>query len=132
MVTLERILMPKRHGIRTLIWGSCILAAFITSHTPPPAKLVHPLINDKLLHFLGFTLMGVLTVWRLGGDPRRLGIRILMFWYLGLVAYGTIDETTQPFFQRDCEFLDWAADCGGGAFGMTLGVLALRFPLLGS
>lgn len=128
---MERILNPTRHGLRTLIWVGCIVAAFMTSHTPPPAKLAHPLINDKLLHFLGFTLIGVVTVWRMGGDPRRRSLRVLVYWYLGLVAYGAFDETTQPFFQRDCEFLDWVADCGGGAFGMLLGTLALRFPLLG-
>ncbi len=130
--SLENALKPTRQGIRTLIWGGCILAALITTHTPPPAKIAHPLINDKLLHFLGFTLIGVLTLWQLGTEPRRMTPKFLFLWYLGLVAYGAIDETTQPYFGRDCEFYDWVADCGGGAFGMVLGVLAMRFPLFGS
>lgn len=129
---MEKVLTPTWQVTRTLLWAGCILAAFITTHMPPPAKLAHPLINDKLLHFLGFMLIGVLTVWRMGNDPRRFAPRALLLWFLVLVAYGAIDETTQPFFNRDCEFFDWVADCGGGAFGMVLGVLCLRFPFFGT
>jgi VanZ family protein len=83
-----------------------------------------------MLHFLGFAILGLLTVWRLG--ERRRGLAVILLWFVGLAAYGVFDETTQPFFNRDCEFFDWIADCGGGAFGMTIGVVATRFALFGS
>ncbi|HKQ47021.1 MAG TPA: VanZ family protein [Phycisphaerae bacterium] len=95
---------------------------------PPAAGPDIPLVDDKVLHFLGFTVLGALLVWRLGRHPRRPTVRNLLPWYLALILYGAFDEITQPPFGRDCEFLDWLADCCGAAVGVALGAMATGRP----
>lgn len=83
------------------------------------------MINDKLLHFIGFIPLGGLVVWRLGSRPTRVTGWQLLPGFFALLLYGVIDELTQPPFGRDCEFYDWLADCGGGAAGLALGALTI-------
>lgn len=105
-----------------------MIAAFITTHLSPKAGPTFPLVNDKLMHFLGFTVLGVLLVWRVGSHPRRQTMWSLLPLYSALILYGAVDELTQPPFGRDCELYDWLADCGGGAVGVALGALATGRP----
>lgn len=84
-------------------------------------------INDKILHFAGFTVIGLLTVWRLGDGGRRIRPAALFGWFLFLVMYGLFDEATQELVGRTFEWYDWLADCAGGAFGMLVGLFCMRW-----
>jgi len=108
-----------------LLWGLSLAAAFVVTHMPPPPVPAPPLINDKLLHFIGFTALGMVGIWRLIGPPRPVGATTALATLLGLAMYAAIDERTQPLFRRSCELGDWVADVIGAAVGIGI-VLACR------
>jgi VanZ family protein len=106
--------------LRTVVCIGLFAGAFVMSHTPPPPPPSRPLINDKLLHFCGFALLGMAVIWRglSAGRPYRL--RAAAGWLLLLAAYGAMDELTQPITGRTAELGDWVADVCGGATGIAI------------
>lgn len=80
-------------------------------------------LNDKLMHFLGFALLGALSVRALrhlwpGWSTAQLGLGGLS----GSVSLGGALELWQGMLMyRSCELLDWAADALGAALGVALG-----------
>jgi VanZ family protein len=122
----EPIMKRTSRTTRTVLWVACLTAAFVTTHLPPPAVPARPIINDKVLHFAGFVVLAVLTIWRIADHDRRIVAKTALFWLLVLVAYGIFDETTQPYFRRTFEWLDWAADIGGAATGVLITMLCHR------
>lgn len=118
---------PPRYYARTTLWAFCILSAFVVTHMPPPARPAPMLINDKLLHFVGFFVLGLLTVWRLGDGERRLRWPAIAGWYAFLIIYGIFDEGTQELVGRSFEWTDWLADCSGAMVGMLICVIFLRY-----
>jgi VanZ family protein len=107
---------------RTVIWLFFLGAAFVTTHVPPGDLPIPPGTNDKLMHFIGFTVLAFLTVWRLSDMPRPVAFRALLLSLVGLAAYGIFDEATQPYFGRTFDLLDWAADIGGAVTGIAIAV----------
>ncbi len=114
---------------RTLLWLLCISAAFLVTHLPPPPKSAPMVLNDKLLHFIGFAVIGILTVWRLGEYRQRLSPALLAGYFAALAAYGLFDELTQELVGRTFEWGDWIADLLGAACGMGIGVACHRHGL---
>ncbi|MFH1418722.1 MAG: VanZ family protein [Planctomycetota bacterium] len=112
---------PIGRGTRTAIWLATWATAFVVTHLPPSEPPAQPLINDKLLHFTGFTALGVLTAWRHADVLRPISRRLMVFWLLVLIAYGFADEVTQELVRRSFEWFDWVADGIGAAFGISVG-----------
>jgi len=115
--------------VRTVLWAAWVITAFTATHIPPPEHTVPPLISDKLLHFAGFTTLGLLTIWRISAGGVQIRSKVAWLWYLGLVAYGLFDETTQPLVRRSFQWGDWIADCGGAAAGVAIALLCHRWTL---
>lgn len=112
---------------RTALWAVCLMCAFIATHMPPPPRPAPMIINDKILHFVGFGVLGLLTAWRLGEGQRRITLSLLLGWYLFLVLYGIFDEGTQELVGRSFEWSDWLADCVGGLVGMLVCLACMRY-----
>ncbi len=93
-------MLPITRTWRTVIWLAIWLAALIATHLPPPEQSAPHIINDKILHFTGFALLGIVTIWRIAEDRRTVALQIAMVWFLVLVAYGFLDERTQPWVGR--------------------------------
>jgi VanZ family protein len=87
-------------------WVLC----FILTHLPPSRALPEVAGTDKLLHFSGYSLLGFLLY-------SFLPLKTLPV----LMIYSLFDESTQPYFGRDFEWLDLLADNLGGLLGITLG-----------
>lgn len=91
----------------------------VATHYPKPAALVgkNP-PSDKLLHFVAYGALGLLTVATLRGYGRwsRLNVGRLA---AGLAVAGILDEATQPLFSRHADPLDWVFDCVGIAGGIV-------------
>lgn len=115
---------PRLH--RTLIWLGCLSAAFIVTHFPPGPHNPDAWITDKVYHFGGFFALSVALVWRHGRGSLPMKMSTMVAGLLLLAAYGAIDEWTQPYFRRDCEFLDWVADLAGAGVGTLVGALVRR------
>ncbi len=103
-----------------------MLFIFIMSSRPhtPPIPLFGELIDDveegdKLKHFVGYAVLGIL-VWRSLGSGYPKWRR---FWLsAGISAvYGATDEFHQHFVVgRSCDFWDWTADAVGASIGAMI------------
>lgn len=100
---------------------------FIMSAMPKPPDIpcVENLIDklapnnpDKLKHFAGYAVLGIL-VWRSLGSGISKWRRLLLAVIIS-GAYGATDEFHQRFVQgRSCDVFDWIADVTGALLGAT-------------
>lgn len=96
----------------------------IITHWPKiPLPAFSPHRIDKVLHFIGYTLLAFLLSFMPSVARRRLvrptraeGLVILAT----IAVAGILDELTQPWFGRSFEWGDYAADLLGGAAGLAL------------
>lgn len=92
---------------------------FTATHIPATEFVAHAMeLNaDKVVHFVAYAVLAALLLQTL----RAHGVR----WASGLtlliaIAYGAIDELTQPLVNRVCDPLDFAANVVG--VGLAVGV----------
>ncbi len=106
---------PRRCWRRTAAYWIAALALywlvlFIGTHLPEQKVSGVAMSHDKLVHTVAYAVLTTLLciAWRrTGGRPGlwgRLGIAAVV------LAYGAMDELTQPFFGRSCDLYDWLAD----------------------
>jgi VanZ family protein len=102
------------------------LALFAATHVPQEFPGVPTRHWDKLAHFAAYTVLAVLftTTWQLAAG--QLQPTHLRWTWILLVAYGAIDESTQPLVGRDASYLDWFADAAGAAAGLAQFVFLRR------
>jgi VanZ family protein len=107
-------------SIRCTLLVACVLAwvgAFVATHLPPnEVPDLHT--SDKVAHAIGYGGLTSLLVLALAslGWPR--GARILLAMGI-LLAYGALDELTQPAFLRTASFYDWLADAAGTSIAVA-------------
>lgn len=91
----------------------------IVTHLPP-GELPAVRVNDKIEHVCGFALLaGLLTLCAWSFRLKRTFALCAVL--VACMVYGAIDETTQPWTGRTCDFWDWAADTAGA--GMVVGAV---------
>ena len=108
-------------AISKLILTGYVLALVTGTHIP----LIDPLLKvevdnfDKVLHFSAYAVFAFLlaTTWQLSSGI--LNTRHLVWAWLALVAFGALDELTQPLVNRDCSVWDLTADALGAAVGLA-------------
>jgi hypothetical protein len=119
---------PRLTRARALaLWAPPLLygaAIFWESSQAHPFPFVPPaiLMEDKLLHFAGYALLGALLyrAARGSGAGRARAVAIAV---LGAAAYGATDELHQAYVPgRSMDLWDWVAD----ALGAAAGALAAR------
>lgn len=110
-----------------VVYGAAI---FFQSSRPVPASIPDVAYLDKLLHLLGYALMGALFVrayrtTRIGGDI----FLVVFFSILCSSLYGFSDELHQYFVPaRSASVFDALADVAGSALGTFAAVrIARRF-----
>lgn len=130
VTTLPEAIEASPEPVRTLwrreavIWVALAivywLALFIGTHKPGQAVPGPAFVSDKALHagaYFGLATILFVTRRRLGGEATwrsRLTAAAIV------LAYGVLDETTQPLFHRNCELGDWLADAAGVAAAMVV------------
>jgi VanZ family protein len=103
------------------------LIMFAGTHWPHVSLEHYPQNFDKVLHFTGYAGFGfLLAVWI--STRRTFGRREFAAAFGVIFVYAIVDEVTQPFFGRECEFFDMVADWCGGLVGLAA-FLLIR-PLL--
>jgi VanZ family protein len=104
---------------------------FALSAQPNPLPFLPPeiLLQDKLLHGLAYTVLGVLLVPGFRGAGCSVRCAFLLAVALASL-YGASDEFHQSFVPgRTADVLDWVADTLGAALGAAAATtLALRRP----
>ena len=115
---------PPPSSPRLFRWASSIvlggywLIMFTGTHWPHVNLERYPTNFDKVLHFTGYAGFGFLiAVWV--STWHKFCRRDFLAGLGVIVAYAIVDEVTQPYFGRDCEFLDMVADWCGGTAGMA-------------
>jgi VanZ family protein len=112
---------PKRCWRRTAVyWIAALtlywLVLFVGTHLPAQKVSGVAMANDKFVHATAYAVLTTLLciAWRRTGGTLGLWVRLGIAAIV--LAYGAIDELTQPFFGRSCDLADWIAD-GVGVFG---------------
>ena len=124
--------MPFSHKSRLfrLYWlpviGYCAVI-FIQSAYPSPDSLPVFPFSDKILHLLGYAVLGGLFSRAFSKTaPRRGAVRLIVFSVAATTLYGVSDEIHQAFVTgRMAEGMDVAADLAGGIIG-ALGLHTAR------
>lgn len=93
-----------------------ILVLFLT-HLPHPSHIPDLPGKDKTLHFIAYFLAALLV---LPAYLRNLRFTEIAAFVLGLLVLGILDEVTQPWIGRSCDFFDWLADTAGVITGTCL------------
>jgi len=107
-------------SIRYTLLAACVLAwvgAFVATHLPPDGVPdLHT--SDTVAHAIGYGGLTTLLVLALASLGRPRGARILLAMGI-LLAYGALDELTQPAFLRTASFYDWLADAAGTSIAVA-------------
>jgi VanZ family protein len=116
------LLAQRYRAAATIVLVCYWLIMFAGTHWPHVNLESYPSNFDKVLHFTGYAGFGFLiAVWV--SARRKFGLREFAAAFGVIFAYAILDEVTQPYFGRDCEFLDMMADWIGGLSGMAVFVL---------
>jgi VanZ family protein len=115
----RRAVIPA--GLLTLAW-------LVATHVPQPAAArLNIFESDWLAHGSGYLVLG--ACWMLYVSARfpasllRCGLPV----WAAMIAFGAIDETTQPIVGRSCSLSDWISDAVGSAVGIAgMGALLYR------
>lgn len=111
--------IPRRFRYPILVLAILsFAAAFVASHIPAD-KLGDVEVSDKTLHLVGYLgLAGMLMLTMIGfGKARAARVLLTM---AAMAAYGAADEITQPYFQRNGDVMDFAADMIGSVAAIAL------------
>lgn len=102
-------------------WGLLAFTAllFTVTHIPPDGLPRDPFpLFDKTIHFGAYAVWGVLAGMG-GGDRRR--------WLVLGLAFGALDELTQPYVGRHADWFDWLADAAGVGVGLWFSAYWRRY-----
>ncbi len=90
-----------------VVWGMALVTTHIPGEEMPSVQ-----VSDKLLHLVGFfglTSLFWLTLATYGVRRRtRVPTAVCV-----MMLYAAVDETTQAYFRRSPEILDWLSDVLG-------------------
>src|SRR5262249_11339386 len=79
--------------------------------------------TDKLLHISAYAglafLLSLCIFW-----SRKVPWWQFAALFVVVIAFGGLDELTQPPFGRTADWHDWYADVGGTTIGLSLGAIA--------
>src|SRR5436305_15149485 len=121
--------------LRRAIWSVTLSYwAVLFVLTPlPPNRVPDTGISDKVEHLLAYGLLGALIFLSLQFRRPAHGAVAWQVIAIGL-AYGAIDEWSQPPFGRTCDLKDWLADAAGilvASIGTALLVRVLPAAVFG-
>ena len=126
-------------GRRLLRWCLAAYWLLLVLGTHWPSELLpgagRDMPGDKRLHLMAYAglaglLAAVLTSRLDGSRPAGRGMRQTVIWSIAAVAiavaFGLVDEATQPWTGRDFEWADWHADIAGAIVGAAVAAGAVR------
>lgn len=125
-------LLNSAHRRAGILWALAVAVWLVGTHLPAQQLEIGPVLTyDKLVHFIAYTVLGLLAGATLMG-ARRPSLRGAALAVGVLLVLAVVDEATQPlpWFNRSGELADWVADAAGAATGVMLYLLARRVGLV--
>ncbi len=114
--SLQRPKLRQYIGVMLVVYW---VVLFISTHIPYSSEGPPIPGADKLIHFVGFGILGLLfALWV--ALRRTLTLAIIITIVVGIGLYGIVDELLQIPVGRDCELMDWVADLVGASAGVGL------------
>ena len=94
---------------------------FVSTHMPIPELVYRAKVSDKWLHFLAYLNL-IFLMWFSFFPDKKANWRKLAVWliFLGAIICGGIDELSQPYTGRTCDFWDFTADAEGVSVGLII------------
>ena len=108
-----------------------LITLFTFTHIPIPQVVYQAGVSDKWLHFLAYMNLFFL-MWFSFFPDKKADWRKLAVWsvFLGVIICGGVDELSQPYTGRTCDFWDFAADAKGVSAGLIIVTFASFWPSL--
>jgi VanZ family protein len=130
-VTPPIVEKPGRSRWPLVCLGGYWLVLCAATHWPNPWPAGGtPQYPDKLVHFTAYGILAFLAVFALGAccpnQSRRACAWRSLAVLAAVIAYGLLDEFTQPWTGRDFDWFDWAADIGGATCGAAISLLLMK------
>lgn len=101
------------------------LVAFLGTHVPIPAGVIPRGGGDKMLHFIGYSILASLLMG-LRASRGPFGWYSIIMRLIVLALYAAFDEITQRLVGRHADIADWYADLLGSVCGLGFVVLLVR------
>ena len=100
---------------------SYFITLFVSTHIPIPQVVYRANVSDKWLHFLAYMNLFFL-LWFSFFPDKKANWRKLAVWliFLGAIICGGVDELSQPYTGRTCDFWDFTADAKGVSAGLII------------
>ena len=123
--------MTRRQKITIVVLAIYWITLVILAHMPIPQVVYQARVSDKWLHFLAYLNL-VFLLWFSIHPDEKVRWRNQATWliFLAVVAYGGIDELTQPYFGRTKDLMDFLANAGGVAAGLAIFTFLTFWPSL--
>jgi hypothetical protein len=104
---------------------------FVSTHMPIPEVVYRANVSDKWLHFLAYMNLFFLLWFSINPD-KKANWRKLAVWliFLGAIICGWVDELSQPYTGRTCDFWDFTADAEGVSAGLIIVTFVSFWPSL--
>lgn len=101
--------------------------AILFVSTRPLAHLPPFPMNDKVMHFMEYSVYGFLLVRIFWHRLPKSRMPTALWAWLGVACFAALDETAQIFAAgRQPDVRDWAADVAGGLCGIAAYILIRR------
>jgi VanZ family protein len=123
--------LTGRHKITIAVAVSYFITLFVSTHMPIPRVVYQAEVSDKWLHFLAYMNLFFL-LWFSFFPDKKANWRKLAVWllFLGAIVCGGVDELSQPYTGRTCDFWDFTADAKGVSAGLIIVTFASFWPSL--
>jgi VanZ family protein len=114
-------------GFLVIYWIALVILARIQI----PQVVYQARVSDKWLHFLAYLNLVFLLWFSIRPDDKvRWRSRTAWLIFLAVVAYGGLDELTQPYFGRTKDLMDFLANAEGVAAGLAIFTFLTFWPSL--
>ena len=123
--------LTGRHKIIIAVAVSYFITLFVSTHIPIPQVVYQAKVSDKWLHFLAYMNLFFLLWFSINPD-KKANWRKLAVWliFLGAIICGGVDELSQPYTGRTCDFWDFTADAKGVSAGLIIVTFLTFWPSL--
>ena len=97
------------------------ITLFFLAHRPIPQWVYNAHVSDKSIHFIAYLIL-VFLLWFSVSPVVKVKWRKGLVWRVVFVmlVYSAVDEVTQGYVERNCDFMDFIVNMLGVFAGLTL------------